>query len=152
MSKTLALKPRMSEKTYAVSQTQNTFVFDVPTTANKHEIAAAVASQFNVTVEDVRIAVMKGKVARSIRIGSRTGSRVSGKRANIKKAYVKLKEGDSIPVFAAIEEAEVAQAKLDEKAAKKSAAPNEDKTQKAEARPKRGLKLGLKKTARGGDK
>ena len=45
MSKSIALKPRMSEKSYATSVALNTFVFDVPMTENKVTIAAAVDYQ-----------------------------------------------------------------------------------------------------------
>lgn len=120
MSKTIALKPRMSEKTYASSLATNTFVFNVPKTANKIQIAAAVAEQFAVTVTKVRTTVVKGKQARSIRLG-KYRKNVMGKRSDFKKAFVTLKEGDSIPVFAAVQEAEAAEAKANEKAAKKAA-------------------------------
>lgn len=119
MSKTMILKPRMSEKSYAQSHAQNTYAFDVPKTANKIEIARAVQQQFKVTVETVRIAVIKGKTARSIRIGG-TRKMVSGKRPDVKKAYVRIKEGDSIPIFASIDEAEEKAKKAEAKAAKKS--------------------------------
>jgi large subunit ribosomal protein L23 len=119
MSKELSLKPRMSEKTYASSMATNTFVFNVPKSANKIEIGAAVAEQFGVTVTNVRTAVGKGKQARSIRLG-KYRKNVMGKRADYKKAFVTLKDGDSIPVFAAVQEAEEAEAKAAEKAAKKA--------------------------------
>lgn len=115
--KSMALKPRQSEKTYALSQSENTFVFDVPSAANKFEIANAVSVQFSVTVEDVRIAIVKGKAMRTIRKGGRAAM---GKRVDIKKAYVRLKAGDSIPIFAAIEKAEEDQKKIEEKVAKKA--------------------------------
>lgn len=117
MSTFVPLKPRMSEKTYASSQATNTFVFDVPTSINKQEIAKAVTSQFNVTVTTVRTATLKGKVKRTVRRGGRS---VNGVRPDVKKAYVTLKEGDSIPVFAAIEEQEKKEAKAAEKADKKA--------------------------------
>lgn len=117
MSKTIALKPRMSEKTYASSLATNTFVFDVPKSSNKIQIAAAVAEQYEVTVTNVRVVVVKGKQARSIRLG-KYRKNVMGQRSDYKKAYVTLKEGDSIPVFAAIEEANAAEAKAAEKVAK----------------------------------
>jgi len=120
MSKTLTLKPRMSEKTYASAQVANTFVFVVPKSTNKVEIADAVASQFKVTVTNVRTIVVKGKPARSIRLG-KYRKNVMGVRADYKKAFVTLKAGDSIPIFAAIEEAEAAEAKAAEKADKKAA-------------------------------
>ncbi len=119
MSKTLTLKPRMSEKTYASSLATNTFVFVVPKSTNKVEVAEAVAAQFAVTVTNVRTVVVKGKKARSIRLG-KYRKNVMGKRADFKKAFVTLKEGDSIPVFAAVEEADAAEAKAAEKAEKKA--------------------------------
>lgn len=102
MSKTVVLKPRMSEKTYSQSQS-GTYTFQVPSTSNKHEVARAVEQQFDVTVTNVNIAVSKGKAKRSVRKGGRA---IMGKRNDVKKAYVTLKEGDAIPVFAAVEEAE----------------------------------------------
>ncbi len=103
MNKALVLRPRMSEKTYALSKEFNVYVFETPLSHNKHEIAKAVASQFEVTVTDVRVVVQKGKQKQSYRKRSRP---VTGQRKTIKKAYVTLKSGDSIPVFAAIDEAE----------------------------------------------
>jgi large subunit ribosomal protein L23 len=117
--KTVVLKPRSSEKTYAASQMTNTFVFDVPKSANKLEIATAVAGQFGVTVKSIRTTVVKGKPARSIRLGKYRKS-VMGTRSDYKKAFVTLIEGDSIPIFAAIEEAEAAEVKATEKAEKKA--------------------------------
>jgi len=115
MPKTMVLKPRMSEKTYALSNAEHTYVFEVPTTANKITVKGAVEAQFEVSVQEVRILISKGKSKRSVRKGGRA---VSGKRADSKKAYVRLKAGDAIPVFAAIEEEEKKQQKRDEKAAK----------------------------------
>lgn len=133
MSKTMTLKPRLSEKTYVLSQVQNTFVFDVPTTVNKHQVSDAVAAQFAVAPINVRVVVSKGKVARSIRIG---GSRknVLGKRPDSKKAYVRLKAGDHIPVFAAIEKAEEDVQKAEEKATKKAAKVTKTTEPKATAK------------------
>jgi ribosomal protein L23 len=120
VNKTLVLLPRMSEKTYALSQAQNTFVFDVPLPANKQQIMAAVAEQFNVTPLDARMVIVKGKTARSIRLGGKARKNVSGRRVDIKKAYVRIKDGESIPIFAAVEEAEKKEAEAVEKAAKKA--------------------------------
>lgn len=126
MSKSMVLKPRMSEKSYALSHNIDTYVFDVPGAANKIEVGRAVASQFKVTVEDVRVAVIKGKQARSIRIGG-TRKMVSGKRPDTKKAYVRIKKGDVIPVFASIDEAEEKAKKAEAKAAKKSSSDSSNK-------------------------
>jgi large subunit ribosomal protein L23 len=119
MSKIITLKPRSSEKTYASSLATNTFVFDVPKSSNKIQIAAAVTEQFSVSVTNVRTTVVKGKKARSIRLG-KYRKNVMGKRSDYKKAFVTLQEGDSIPVFAAIQEAEAAEVKAAEKAEKKA--------------------------------
>ena len=71
MSKTLLLKPRVSEKAYGLSLTRNTYVFVVPNDANRTEVADAVAAQFDVTVTDVNIVNVKGKVKRTVRKGGR---------------------------------------------------------------------------------
>ncbi len=140
--KSIALKPRSSEKTYVLYQARNTYVFDVPTVVNKIEVKAAVEAQFDVTVTKVRIVISKGKDARSIRIGSRARSNVSGTRADVKKAYVTLKDGDSLPVFAALDEQVQANAK-----AEKSAETSTDKKVDSKEDKKTGItaRLGRKK-------
>ena len=99
MSKLLQLHPRVSEKAYALSQS-GTYVFVVPTSTNKVEVAKAVTAQFNVTVISVNMTVQKGKPVRFYRKGKFD----NGTRSDIKKAYVRLAEGNTIPVFAATEE------------------------------------------------
>lgn len=123
--KSMILKPKMSEKAYSLSQSGNTYVFEVPRTANKHTVAEAVAAQFEVTVKGVRIANKRGKAKRTFMKRSRP---VEGRENHSKRAYVTVSEGDTIPVFAAVEEAEkemekkqAATAKAAEKAAKKGA-------------------------------
>ena len=106
--------PRMSEKSYQQSQT-GMYVFDVPASANKQQIADAVAEQFSVTVDDVNTVVAKGKVKKAYRKG---GSPVVGRRKDLKKAYVRLAEGESIPVFANAEAAAADTAKAVAKEAK----------------------------------
>lgn len=96
MDKLMVLKPRMSEKTYGLSLAGNVYVFSVPENATKQSVAAAVTSQFGVGVTNVNIAVIKGKAKRTIRKGGRP---VQGQRSDIKKAYVTLKEGDTLPFF-----------------------------------------------------
>lgn len=107
MSKTMSLKPRMSEKAYAISMAENTYVFVVPMDANKASVTSAVSEQFGVTVEDVRTTVVKGKPKQAYRKRTRP---VAGKRADLKKVYVRVKAGDKINIFGE-----------EEKAAKKAA-------------------------------
>lgn len=97
MSLIMTLKPRLSEKAYNQSQASNVYVFQVPNDANKTTVAQAVSAQFEVTVEAVNIIVAKGKVKQAYR---KRGGRTSGIRNDIKKAYVTVKQGDVIPVFA----------------------------------------------------
>ena len=103
--KDLTLKPRISEKAYGLTQTNNVYVFTVPIDANKVSVKKAVTDQFNVTVETVNIVVSKGKQVRTIRLGNKRSRPGTGKRANAKKAYVTLKAGDKIAVFDEPEEA-----------------------------------------------
>lgn len=111
MDKSMTIKPRISEKAYALSQTQNVYVLQVPSDANRLMVADAVTAQFGVTVTKVNISNTKGKVKRTVRKG---GRQTFGKRLDTKKAYVTLKEGDSIAIFATDDE------KKTDKAAEKS--------------------------------
>lgn len=104
MSKTMILKPRISEKAYGIAQLSNVYVFEVPTDVGKLEVAKAVSAQFDVTVLNVNIMNVKGKVKRTVRRGGRS---VNGKRSDFKKAYVAVKAGDIIPIFAAEDESPV---------------------------------------------
>jgi large subunit ribosomal protein L23 len=119
----MALKPRLSEKTYGMSEANNVYVFVVPGDATKHTVARAVKAQFEVTVMTVNIVNVKGKVKRTVKKGGRA---VSGARSDFKKAYVTLKAGDKLPFFESIkdeehkgEETDKKLAKAAEKAAKK---------------------------------
>jgi large subunit ribosomal protein L23 len=102
MSTVALLKPRVSEKTYAQSEQKNVFVFDVPKEFNRTQVKDAVQAQFKVTVTGVNILNVKGKEKRSYR---RTSGWSKGKRNDVKKAYVTLKAGDSIAIFASEEDA-----------------------------------------------
>lgn len=117
--KNIVLIPRISEKAYAKSQAENikTYVFEVPLSANKHTIARAIAVQYEVTVTGVRTTTLKGKTKQSYRKGGRPQT---GVRSDIKKAYITLKAGDTLPLFQeeAAEEAKIA--KAEEKAVKKA--------------------------------
>ncbi len=117
MSKSLILRPRLSEQTYALSQGR-VYVFDVPKEANKHTVARAVAAQFDVAVEAVNITNIKGKAKRTISLTGRRRGLSDGVRSDTKKAYVKLARGNSLPIFAAVEEDEKKEAASQEQADK----------------------------------
>jgi len=112
--KDLFLKPRLSEQTYTLAQTARTYVFDVPMEANKHSVARAVAAQYDVKVEAVNMTTVKGKAKRTISLTGRRRGPVDGTRSDVKKAYVKLVKGASLPVFAAIEESQEKEDKAQE--------------------------------------
>lgn len=133
MSNTITLKPRLNEKTYALAN-DRVYVFDVDTTVNKHTIARAVETQFEVKVTEVNTLNQKGKAKRIVNITGKRMVNANGKRNDTKKAYVTLAEGYSLPFFNAIDEAAEAeaetQAKIDkaaEKEAKKRGKKGEDK-------------------------
>jgi large subunit ribosomal protein L23 len=89
--KDILLQALISEKATTLQETSNCYVFKVATVANKLEIKKAVEKAFNVKVRVVSTVRVKGKTKR---VG-----RFEGKRADWKKAYIWLKEGDKIELF-----------------------------------------------------
>ena len=88
----ILIRPLITEKTTALMETGK-YVFMVAPTANKVEIAKAVAEIFKVKVESVNTVNVMGKVKRM--------GRNLGKRSDYKKAIVKLAAGETIEFFAA---------------------------------------------------
>ncbi|MFY0666163.1 MAG: 50S ribosomal protein L23 [Natronospirillum sp.] len=80
--------PHISEKATIVADGNGQYVFRVAPDATKPEIKQAVEKLFEVKVLNVRTLVQKGKVKRT--------ARGLGKRNNVKKAYVRLAEGQEI--------------------------------------------------------
>lgn len=156
MSKTITLRPRLSEKTYAQSESR-VYVVEIPAEINKHGVAKAIESQFDVKVAKVNVTNIRGKSKRTMSITGKRYLNSNGKRTDMKKAYVTLAEGNSLPFFAAVEEEEAkeqaTQEKID-KVAAKQASKEEKKTTKSEksaAKPKRSF-LPRRGGARGGDR
>jgi large subunit ribosomal protein L23 len=79
--------PHMSEKAHMAAE-NNQVVLKVRTDATKKEVAQAVELLFEVKVEAVQVVNVKGKTKRF--------QQTNGRRANWKKAYVKLADGTSI--------------------------------------------------------
>lgn len=84
------LRPIITEKS-ALAQEQDTYVFRVGNQANKQQIRQAVEAYFGVSVKSVRTLVVPGKNKRF--------GRHYGRRADWKKAYVRLASGDSINFY-----------------------------------------------------
>ncbi len=132
----IVLKPRMSEKAYAMSA-NSVYVFDVDKSVNKHEVTDAVEETYGVTVINIRTIIVKGKAKRLYR----NRRYENGRRSDVKKAYVTLKEGEAIPIFAAVEEAEVKAektAKTLEKVAAKAAKKDSKADKKADKKSAKG--------------
>ena len=86
--------PLISEKSEGLRALQHTLCFRVHQKATKTDIKNAVRKAFNVKVENVRTANYKGKLRRR--------GRSMGYRANWKRAYVRLKEGEKMVEYAQI--------------------------------------------------
>ncbi|AKJ31596.1 50S ribosomal protein L23 [Caldimonas brevitalea] len=82
------VQPIVSEKATAVAEKHNQVLFKVLRDATKPEIKAAVELMFKVEVDAVQVVNQKGKVKRF--------GRTIGRRDNVKKAYVSLKEGQEL--------------------------------------------------------
>ena len=82
-------KPIITEKSTMASES-GAVVFEVDVAANKPLIKEAVETLFGVKVKAVNTTITKGKVKRF------RGQ--LGKRADVKKAYVTLEEGNTIDV------------------------------------------------------
>ena len=87
------LAPVITEKASAASEA-NQVVFKVRRDATKPEIKAAVEQLFKVTVLSVNTILRKGK--------TKTFRGMKGKQQDVKKAIVKLAEGDKIDVTSRI--------------------------------------------------
>jgi len=83
------LSPIITEKTTIVSE-NNQVVFEVPLSASKPEIKEAVEQLFKVSVSAVNTMRVKGKTKR---FRGRPG-----RRKDVKKAIVTLKDGDTIDI------------------------------------------------------
>jgi large subunit ribosomal protein L23 len=138
----MLITPRVSEKSYKLTA-GNVYVFDVPLTASKAEIIAAIESQYEgVKIRDARMLIAKGKV-KAVNRGKRSRPGRAA-RKDTKKAYVTVAEGeikiaafDEVENQAKAEQAE--QAKTDTKVA-------------ASAESKKAGLFAKRRTGRRGDK
>ena len=84
--------PLVSEKTARLQEVSNKYVFEVATDATKADIKSAIEKLFAVKVEAVNVVNVKGK--------NKAFKFRMGRRADSRKAYVTLAEGQSIDVMA----------------------------------------------------
>ena len=90
---TVLVGPHISEKSSVVAEKNNQICFKVRTDSTKKEIAQAVEMMFEVKVENVTVSNVRGKAKRF--------GQTMGRRADWKKAYVKLAEGEDIDFLGA---------------------------------------------------
>lgn len=82
------LAPHVSEKTTMTADKHNQYVFRVVPDATKVEVKKAVEELFKVNVESVNVLNQKGKTKRT--------AHGLGRKASIRKAYVRLAAGQEI--------------------------------------------------------
>jgi len=84
-------RPVITEKTTVMRDEGLTLVFEVARDANKIDVRRAVEQLLGSKVAEVRTAVTHGKEKRQ--------GRYVGRRPDWKKAYVRLRAGESLPDF-----------------------------------------------------
>ncbi|HMX63031.1 MAG TPA: 50S ribosomal protein L23 [Candidatus Sumerlaeota bacterium] len=84
-------RPMITEKALAGAEPKREYTFRVARGANKREIKWAIETAYGVKVESVNTVLVKGKIRHARVRGAR-----EGKRADVKKAIVKLAEGQQI--------------------------------------------------------
>lgn len=87
-------RSHVTEKTMRLAESCNQYVFKFKKTAKKQEIKKIIESLFNVNIIDITTVIMKGKRKKNNK------NQVS-QRQDFKKAYVRLKEGQSIDLLSA---------------------------------------------------
>lgn len=85
------LRPVVTEKSSARYAALQEYTFEAPPAATKPQIRQAIETMFDVTVASVRTLQQPAK--------RRTRGRSEGRRRRWKKVYVRLQEGDEIPIF-----------------------------------------------------
>ena len=90
------IKPVISEKANYLTDLRGTYSFLVDTKANKIQIKKAVEDAYGVKVEEVNTMIYAPKVSSKY---TKKGLQV-GKTNKLKKAVVKLVEGEVIDIFA----------------------------------------------------
>ena len=86
-------RPVITEKATLASQNGG-YVFEVAMSATKPQIREAVESIFNVNVRSVKTLIVKGKNKRF--------RGFKGRRRDIKKAYIMLKDGNIIDIHSGL--------------------------------------------------
>ncbi len=94
-ARSVIIRPLVTEKTMKLNDEANTVVFEVKKGVNKIHIKQAVEEIFNVKVERVNVVNCPTKQKRMGRYGQ-----YHFETNQVKKAYVKLKDGSKIDILA----------------------------------------------------
>lgn len=95
MARDILIKPIITEKAEAISDSKGTYTFVVDRTANKLEIRKAIEEMYNVSVASVNTMIVPGKMkSRTTRAGVQ-----QGRKPAYKKAMVTLTPGEEIDLF-----------------------------------------------------
>lgn len=86
------LQPRITEKA-TMATGMNVYVFDIAPTASKQQVKSAVERVYKVRPRMVRVVRIPTKTVRNMRTGQ-VGTKQGGK-----KAYVYLKQGETITIM-----------------------------------------------------
>lgn len=84
----------LSEKSYSLLE-KKVYTLKVDLKATKTDIKAAVKDVFGVDVASVNTSILRGRIVRKAR--SKKGGAVEVKLPNIKKAFIRLKDGQELP-------------------------------------------------------
>jgi large subunit ribosomal protein L23 len=90
----LLVRPLVTEKTAKIAETGNWLTFEVLPDATKPELKTAVERLYGVEVLKVNTLIQKGK--------ARGFKGRAGQRSDVKKAFIKLKDGQSIDLAAGV--------------------------------------------------
>jgi large subunit ribosomal protein L23 len=89
----MIFRPVITEKSLGKAASENIYMFVVDPAMSKPQIAERIAELYNVEVEWVRTAIRKAKARRTGR------RRLPGMKTRAKKAYVRIKDGQTIALF-----------------------------------------------------
>ena len=92
------VSPVVTEKTTEQMEGSSLYTFIVNKDSNKHEIARAVESLWDVKVQDVRTMRYAGKAKRAL-LGRMAKNWSLGRRPSYKKAIVQLAAGEQIELY-----------------------------------------------------
>jgi large subunit ribosomal protein L23 len=95
MDKTILIKPIITEKAEALSESQNKYSFVVNKKANKIEIKKAVEDMYSVNVDAVNTLIMPSKS----RVRNTKSGLQKGRVSSFKKAIITLAPGEEIDFF-----------------------------------------------------